>query len=974
MDITAVTPASTKVTPGTLFVAIKGYAADGHEFIEEAFDKGAVIVIAQTLPENSTHADRIILVENGRKALAAIAAQFYGHPSRDLTLIGVTGTNGKTTTTWILEHIFNACGFAVGVIGTVNIRYAGNTYDNPITTPDAVDLQSTLAKMKEQGITHVIMEVSSHGLDLFRVDFCDFDIGIFTNLSQDHLDHHRSMDAYFDCKKRLFTQLLPASRKENSTAILNLDDNHVKTLARQIAVPTIGFSTCTNADISAHDFTCDINGIAGSISSTKQTVKFSSSLIGRFNLENILSAASAALALNVDPAAIQKGIENCRSIPGRLEKVNNALNRFFFVDYAHTPDALESVLTTLGSIAPKRVITLFGCGGDRDRSKRPVMGRIAAQNSDIAIVTSDNPRNEDPDAIIIDICKGLDGHHSLTETSVISHPFQKGFLVEPNRKKAIEMAISISKPGDIVLAAGKGHETYQITRQGKIFFDDRQTLETAGKKFSEQFDPLSWTVKDLADALNCNPDASDNAYHIQFDRIATDSRLIEKNQLFVALKGDTFDGHAFVEPLIDKGIKGFVVEKGFIEAAKDPLKGKITQNQIILFETQNTLLALGQLAKFHRNRTHIKVLAITGSSGKTTTRKICESIFQTSFHTLATQGNFNNEIGLPLTLLNLSQAHEWAVIEMGMNHMGEISRLTRIARPDIAIITNIAGVHLEGVGTIDNVARAKAEIFEGMGAHSTAILPGDDRKRAILESNARDNKNIDQILFFGSPETSDMSGTCITSTLDSTKFSVKLDTDSHDFDIPSPASFMVNNCLAAICAARTAGISITGMQKGIKAFEPVGGRMNICPLNWNGFPEAVHLIDDTYNANPASVTAALTTLAQTGQGKNSMAVLGDMLELGDDTERFHREIGQKAASLNIDYLYVYGELGRHIVDGAKKSNFPEERIFYGSKDEISQKVIEHLKPDTWILIKGSRGMKMETVIQQLKRKMMKKQI
>ena len=964
-EISSIASNSRNIQPGGLFIAVKGFIVDGHDYIDQAFENGAIAVIAQTNPKNL---ENVILVENSRLSMASIAANFYGNPSKDMTLVGITGTNGKTTTTWLLESIFKNCGFSTGVIGTINIRYNNQVFDNPVTTPDSIDLQKTLYKMKKTGVTHVIMEVSSHGLDLNRVDYCQFDLGVFTNLSQDHLDYHKDMNDYFNCKKRFFTQCLRSSKKKNPIAVLNIDDPKGKILLKSLKYKTIAVSTKKKTDatdaaaIFSQDITDDIHGLSGTICLSHTSFHLTSPLTGSFNLENILCAAGAAHALDIPSHQIKKGVEDCVTIPGRLEKIDNPIDRFLFVDYAHTPGALESILMTLKKRAPKRIITVFGCGGDRDRSKRPLMGQVACRHSHIAIVTSDNPRTEHPDSIINDILKGMDGFHKLSENDLLLHPFKKGYLVEVDRKKALKKAIFISKPGDIIIAAGKGHETYQITNAGTIHFDDKEEFTKAAQKFANQFKPIPWKTNDLSKALNTEPVFSTIKEDYNFTGISTDSRTILETQIFIALKGENFDGHAFIKPLMEKGIKGFITTKGFIKTLDENTKKTLFQKNMIIFETKDTLMALGQLARYQRLRSNVKLLAITGSSGKTTTRKIIEEIFKTQFHTHATKGNLNNEIGLPLTLLELSYAHEWAIVEMGMNHPDEISRLSQIALPDIAMVINTAGVHLEGLGSVDNVAKAKAEIFDGIRENGTAILFADDPRRNILETKAREKKAIQNLLFFGSGPGSDIRSTKVKTLADSTQFTARVKDEEIIFSINSPALFMVDNCLAAICAARSAKICSEGIRKGIKAFTPVKGRMNIYRLS-----DFIHIIDDTYNANPASVTQALNTLDIVSKGKNSIAVLGDMLELGEKAAFLHKQIGQKMALLGICKLYVFGSLVKYTIEGAIENGFSTDNIFHGTKDQITQKLLESVDTKTWILVKGSRGMAMETVIQGLEK-------
>ncbi len=960
LDIDAISCRAQDIQPGGLFLAVQGHTTDGHAYIAQALENGAVAIIAQ---ENRGLHIPVILVEDSRQATATVAANFYGHPSREMTLVGVTGTNGKTTTTWILESILTAAGFCCGVIGTVNIRYQGKVYANPTTTPDAIQLQKALFNMKQAGVTHVIMEVSSHGLEQFRVEHCEFDAGVYTNLTQDHLDYHGTMEKYFQSKQRFFTDFLgPRSRSKTAPAVINIDDPRGKVLADSLSCPKILVSHTQPADVMAQEIVDDINGLSGQICLSKETFPLKSDLTGQFNLENILCAAGAALALGVDTPKIQMGIEALTRVPGRLEKIFNPLHRHLFVDFAHTPDALESILATLARRAPARVIAVFGCGGDRDRTKRPIMGKIACTYADVAIVTSDNPRSEPPETIVNEIIAGIQAHGipELDMETLFSCPDKKGYFKQVDRKKALETAVMISRPSDIIVAAGKGHETYQITHTGTLHFDDSEELRLAWKKFETRFAPIEWSCHDLAQALDEPPLINTLGPSHCFTEIHTDSRTIEATQLFLALKGERFDGHHFIPGLREKGVQGIIAETGYSAHLDPDVRHQITQTPLILFEVADTLAALGRLARYQRLRSKVKLVAITGSNGKTTTRQMIQEIFNTRFSTLATQGNLNNEIGVPLTLLKLSHAHEWAVVEMGMNHAGEISRLSHMACPDIAIITNTSGAHLQGLKTLDNVARAKAEIFEHVRENSTAILFAQDPRREILESFARKNRNITQILTFGSESEPrpDIGAQNLEITGHTTRFTASGKKMGKElFSICSPAPFMVNNALAALAAAGVAQISTQLIRTGLKNFTPVSGRMNITQMS-NG----IHLINDTYNANPASMTQALKTLVLMAGEHQAIAILGDMLELGHDSDHQHGQMGRLAAQLRVSWLFLFGEQVAHLRQGALDNGFPLDRIFWGTKQEIARKTLEITGIQDWILLKGSRGMKMETLI------------
>ena len=950
------------VLPGGLFIAIKGFTADGHDYIDEAVERGAVAVVAQKRVATPA---RLVVVKDTRKAMASIAARFYNNPSRDLVVTGISGTNGKTTTVWILETILAVAGLKTGVIGTVNLRYDGKIFDNPVTTPESLELQKILFDMKSSGVTHVIMEVSSHGIDLKRINHCAFDAAVFTNLSQDHLDYHKTMQQYFNCKKRFFTRRVPEGGK-NAAAVINVDDEKGADIARAVACETYRVTTGRDGDVCCHDPITDISGVRGTLCIGDDSVPFASNLIGRFNLENILCAAGAAHVLGIPLETIQRGIQGCSKVPGRLEKIDNSGSRHIFVDYAHSPDALASILQTLKSTSGARLILVFGCGGDRDRAKRPMMGRIAAENSDLAIVTSDNPRTEDPLAIIDDILQGIAGYNAGNrkgegdpDTGEGARQNRRfGCLVEPDRKKALENAVRLSKPGDIIVAAGKGHETYQILNTGVVDFDDRAVLKEACEKSFSCPSPIPWTGDDVETALKVTDLHDQGSVMGLFHGVSLDSRTIRADELFVAIKGDHFDGHRFLDQVLKKGVKGVVLEEeGFNRltvAQKEDLGG------CSVFLVADTLAALGRLARFQRLRSRAKVVAITGSNGKTSTREMTARIFETRFNTLVTGGNFNNEIGVPLTLFNLSREHEWAVVEMGMNSKGEIERLGRMARPDIAIVTNTADAHLEGLGDRDSVARAKAEIFHTMHKNGSAVLNGQDVKTETIAQTVRRNPEIKELLCFTSAGDAHVKAEGIHLSQEKLSFTlVHREHGSISICLNTPARFMVDNALAAACAGFLAGISLHDIKKGLEGFVPVPGRMNITRAS--GF----HVIDDTYNANPESVKSAVNTLKHLAKGVQSMAVIGEMLELGSRSEALHYQTGREIADAGIFRLYGYGAMAAHVIRGAVDAGMPENRTMHGDKEEIAADILKRGTPGDWLLFKGSRGMKMETVLARL---------
>ena len=478
---------SRKVASGGLFFALRGAAVDGHTFLPQAVRAGAAALVVEDdagIPEGVT----TVTVRDARLAMSRMAAAFYRHPTDGVPLIGITGTNGKTTTTYLLEAMLEKAGIPAAVLGTINYRFRGNVFASPHTTPESVDLQKTLRQLIDLGARAVVMEVSSHALEQRRVDGCRFDAGIFTNLTRDHLDYHHDMDSYLASKQRLFTELLaPDREKPVRHAVVNIDDPMGERIAGSAACPVITYGLIQDAAVSAKDVVSSTSGISGTLRFPEGGVPFSSRLLGRFNLYNILSAAAAAHALGVPLDIISSGIADHGKVEGRLERVENDRQVTVLVDYAHTGDALENVLKTLLELEPRRIITVFGCGGDRDRGKRPIMGEIAGRYSDLAIITSDNPRTEEPAAIIEEVRGGILplALREYAESDFSTGISEKGFVRIESRREAIRLAARIAGPGDIVLIAGKGHEDYQIIGTEKHHFDDREEAERAFREGGE---------------------------------------------------------------------------------------------------------------------------------------------------------------------------------------------------------------------------------------------------------------------------------------------------------------------------------------------------------------------------------------------------------------------------------------------------------------------------------------------------------
>jgi UDP-N-acetylmuramoyl-L-alanyl-D-glutamate--2,6-diaminopimelate ligase len=464
-------------------VAVKGQDLDGHRFIDNAIDSGArAVVRSDGATFESDPPVTTVLVPDSRRAAATVCANFYAHPSEKVKLIGVTGTNGKTTTTVLLESIFTEAGFSAGVIGTLSYRFPGKMTTAIQTTPGPPELHKWLQMMVDHQVTYVAMEVSSHGLDQHRVDQCRFEAAVFTNLTSEHLDYHGNLESYLGAKEKLFLPFPEGPhRSAPSFAIVNVDDRAGTHICAKTPSQTLTYGLKSKADITADRLRFTSQGLSATVMTPWGSFPVHSHLIGEMNLYNILAATGAALTQEVPFEHIQRGINRVSIIPGRLEKIENPLGAAIYVDYAHTPDALTRVLSTMKALTPGRMITVFGCGGDRDRSKRPLMGKATAQLSHLFIITSDNPRTEDPNKIIEEIeagAKQVTGVERFSRDDVSPIP-SPGYVIEPDRRQAIRKAICLARPGDTVLIAGKGHEDYQLIGGQRIHLDDREEARKA---------------------------------------------------------------------------------------------------------------------------------------------------------------------------------------------------------------------------------------------------------------------------------------------------------------------------------------------------------------------------------------------------------------------------------------------------------------------------------------------------------------
>ena len=473
VEISGIEHDSRKVEPKNLFVCMEGAHVDGHNFIPQAKAKGAVAILTTRKNLKPLENISVLIVPDMLNALAVIVPYFYGYPARQMRIIGITGTNGKTTTTYMLREIFTCAGFKVGLIGTIQILIGDESFPVRNTTPNVIDLQKILANMLAKKVQVVVMEVSSHALVEHRVAGIEFDTAIFTNLTQDHLDFHGTLENYLRAKCKLFDMVSRHGRKQNKTAVINIDDAASAEVLKHCLCKKITYGIKNTADLRGTEINLRADGMKLQLGIRNEelgintAIELALQVTGLFNIYNVLAAVGAALAENIRTDIIKRALENFKSVPGRFERIFSNVPFEVIVDYAHTPDGVKNVLETAAQIATGNIITVFGCGGDRDHSKRPIMGKLAAEFSDVIIATSDNPRTEDPEKILDDIEVGIG--KKIHERIV-------------DRRAAIFRAIELAEAGDIVLILGKGHETYQILNTGTIHFDDREVAIEAIKE------------------------------------------------------------------------------------------------------------------------------------------------------------------------------------------------------------------------------------------------------------------------------------------------------------------------------------------------------------------------------------------------------------------------------------------------------------------------------------------------------------
>lgn len=955
VEIRSVVADSRQVQPGALFIACSGARVSGATFAAQAVERGAVAVLAQAPIDLG--AVPVLLVDDPRALIGPIASAFFGHPSRTLQVAGITGTNGKTTTSILLATLLSAAGHRAAAIGTLGVWTPEGTRAGHMTTPEPVELQALLAELRDQGFTHVAIEVSSHALDQHRVAGVNFAVKLWTNLSRDHLDYHGTEAAYAGAKSRLFREapLLGAP------AFVNGDDPFAAAMAREGLAEAWSFRGDAAAPHQARDLHADASGLSLRLRSpNRPDLALQAPLVGRHNAENLVAAVLACRALGVDDTVIQRASTQLSAPRGRLEPVPNSVGALVVVDYAHTPDALAKVLPALRALVVpgRRLICVFGCGGDRDVGKRPLMGEVAAHLCDVILATSDNPRSEQPEAILAAIEEGLASGGALKLPSLVPSALanlagRPGYLVEIDRAQAIRRAIGCLGRGDVLLLAGKGHETTQTIGAEVKPFDDvaeaRRWLAQHREVSTSGVRPEGFAFDGEAAVRACGGRLRVGGKRWTAS-LCTDSRLLARDSLFVALPGERFDGADFLGQAVELGAAGLVCARGRGESIADAARAA----GAFVLEVEDPLSALGLLALDHRARYAPLCVGVTGSNGKTTTKELAALALGDLGPVLATQGNFNNRIGVPLTLARLGPEHRVAVVEMGMSEPGEIETLCQMAVPRLGIVTSIAEAHLQGMGSLDAIATEKMALPRLLPADGVAVLPISE---GALRS--RSASLVCRTLWFGR-DAGDvhMAGPLQVEGL-TQRFVADVAGERVEVQLNGLGVHLSHNALGALALALAAGADLQAAAAAMARYQPVGQRMLASQIG------AWLVLEDCYNANPRSTEVALDTLA-TLPGRH-VAVLGSMLELGPTERALHARVGEHAAQTGVDLLIAVGPLASAYAEGARAGGLGADRIALVEEPAEAAALIAAQVPGAAaVLVKGSRGARMERAVAALR--------
>ncbi len=910
---------SRNIKKGDLFVSIKGDKFDGNDYINQATSKGAkVIVHSRTIKKNKKVT--FIKFKDTRNILARLSTKYYKNKPKNI--IAVTGTNGKTSVSDFFYQIFMLQKKKSGFIGTLGFRKNKLLRRRNLTTLDSLTMNKDLDEMKRSDINNVIVEASSHGLKQKRLDFLKIRAGIFTNLSHDHLDYHKNMKNYLQSKLLLFKDLLGAK----STVITDTDIKEYESIKkiqrkRRLKIFTIG-SKSNVFEVLNHKIFKNFQSLE--IKYNKKIYKLRINLYGSIQIKNLLMAILASKVCGLKIKNIFDKIEKIKSVEGRLQLIRTLPNQSkIFLDYAHTPDALKNAILSLREHFQKKITVVFGCGGERDKSKRRLMGKIAKKYCEKIYVTDDNPRNESPKKIRKDIMKGL---KNSTAKEI------------GDRKKAIFYALKNSHPYEVILIAGKGHETYQDLGKRRIFLSDKNVVKSFRNKnifFDKKNNDLRYNGTILKRTLKTKK-------NYFFDGVSINSKTTKRNNLFVAIKGKKKDGHSFLKQAIKNGANYCVISK-------------ISKKKSKFIRVKNTMKFLNQLAQHKRNLSSARFIAITGSSGKTTVKAMLGNLLNEYSKTYFSPKSYNNQYGVPLSISNLNPNDNFGVFEVGMNKFNEIYKLSALVKPHIGVITNISEAHLENFRSIKDIAKAKSEIIYNIQKGGTVILNRDDKFFHYFEKIA--NKNKIKVKSFGYSKKSDVKFFSLKKRqgilflrvfIDGKKFFLKINNGNKSY---------IMNILSCISVMNELNLPLHKVKNFFKNETLLKGRGKISKIN--RFNKKFFLIDESYNANPLSVKSAIENFSGIKKnGKKKYFLFGDMLELGKKSHIYHKKISKFINNSDIDKTFVYGEKAFETYRFLKKHKRGE--VIKNLK-LFKSRIAKVLRNGDFLMIKGSNATKLHEV-------------
>ena len=927
IDFSGIAFNSSKIKKNNIFFAIRGDKFDGSNFIEDAIRRGAKVIISEKKIIKKKNKIIFLNSRNVRKLLAEVSYKFL--KKKPKKLIAVTGTNGKSSIADFYYQILKLNLKKVASIGTIGFKHETKKKSLTNTTSDPILLSSILNDLTRKKINFVIMEASSHGLKQNRLDGLMFDIGIFTNLSHDHLDYHKNIRDYLNSKLYLFEKLI----KRNGNIISDASIPQVKRLKKVSLKKKINlnliFSKNRGIHLISHDFDNEKQIIK--IRFNNRNYKIYLNLIGKIQIKNIMMAILAAYKSGIKFKKIIDVISKVKSVEGRLEKIGEIKNNSkVILDYAHSPDALELALKNLREQFPFNNINLvFGCGGNRDKKKRSMMGKIAEKYSDKIYLTDDNPRYEEPSLIRKEIKKGI-----KTKVYEIS-----------DRKKAINKAVQDLNTGEILLVAGKGHEKFQDFGKKKLFFSDSQVI-LKSIKLKNKF--LSKNLK-----LNIIKEQSNSkiSNKLLIKNISINSKNIKKNDVFFAIRGKKIDGNIFAPEALKKK-SSFVIVNSVNK--NYPLSKQV--------KVKNSLKFLSKCSTIYRENISAKIISITGSCGKTTLKEMIAYALAGISKTSYSPKSYNNKYGVPLSIFNLKQNDNFGVVEVGMDKKGEINNLTKIIKPDLGVITNISYAHSKNFKNIKQIADAKAEIMNNIKKNGYIVLNNDDHFFSY-HKNLAIKKRLNVISFGIKNQSSMIKLIKIKKMQNKYELNIKINGKLFSFYSTNNNNSNLYNILATL-ASINLYVDIKKLKKNIFLnFKTPDGRGDVSKITIQD--KKINLIDETYNSNPLSLKSAIENYEKIVSKKDKKyLILGDMLELGKHSVKQHRLISKIINKTKINKVYVFGKYIKETFRDVKPSK--KAKILKNKLEII--KLINKLNNGDYLMIKGSNSTGLNKLISTLKKR------